>query len=548
MSTSTIAASTTRSLTSREFSLFRDLIYREAGIALSPSKHQLVESRLGKRLRALGLATFSEYFEYATRGETNGQERLQLINCLTTNKTDFFREIHHFQFLQQTLFPAIEHRANETGERRIRIWSAACSTGEEPYSLAMTVLDYFGPMAVNGWDIRILASDVDTEVLAHASAGRYEADRLEETPAEIRKRYFTRTAKTPNADFQVRPDLQELITFRRINFVDSVWPVQTHFDIIFCRNVMIYFDEATQDRLLSRFADVLVPEGHLCIGHSESILRLDNVFRSLGNTIYRLRPGIGAAARALAQKNVTLNKSTISDKPLGSVKQNSEPVNSSPAPRASTGTLKNAPASPSGVPTECADLPVQSLIVGELRASAVPVKLTTLVGSCITVCLYDPVSHIGGMNHFMLPQDSGSGRSSATYGIYAMELLINQLMKLGANRRRLEAKVFGGANVLGRPLAADSPHNIGESNLRFALSFLKTEQIPIRAQSVGGTCGRQVHFLPHTGQVFIRETRVPERTETPGSGTHQPAVPVGSVELFIDAEHHSEKERSWVRK
>lgn len=536
MSTSTIAAPTTRSLTSREFALFRELIYREAGIALSPSKQQLVESRLVKRLRSLGLSSFSEYYDYATTGDSTGQERLQLINCLTTNKTDFFRELHHFQYLQKTLFPAIEQKANETGERRLRIWSAACSTGEEPYSLAMTVLDYFGPMSVNGWDIRILASDVDTEVLARASAGRYEPDRLADAPAEIRKRYFTRTAKTADADFQVRPELQELVSFRRINFVDSTWPIQTRFDIIFCRNVMIYFDEVTQDRLLSRFADVLVPEGHLFIGHSESILRLDNVYRSLGDTIYRLRPGVGAAAKTLVTKPVALTSRVNNDQSAGSSGKNTETRASTPAPRAAICPITAAAATQSSSQEECANLPVQSLIVGELRASAVPVKLSTLVGSCITVCLYDPVSHIGGMNHFMLPQDSGSGRSSATYGVHAMELLINQLMKLGANRRRLEAKIFGGANVLGRPLAADSPHNIGERNVRFALSFLETEQIPIRAQSIGGTCGRQVHFLPHTGQVFVRETRVPRRAETLVSKTTQPTTPVGSVELFVDAE------------
>lgn len=529
MVTHSPVALSTSSLTSREFGLFRDLIYREAGISLNSSKHQLVESRLVKRLRALGLSSFTEYYEYTTNGDPTGQERLQLINCLTTNKTDFFREQHHFQYLQNTLLPAIEHRGNETGERKLRIWSAACSTGEEPYSLAMTVLDYFGPMSVNGWDVKILASDVDTDVLAHASAGRYDPSRLDGTPAEIRSRYFTRASKSASADFQVRPELQELITFRRINFIEPVWPIQAQFDIIFCRNVMIYFDEPTQDRLLSRFADVLVPEGHLFIGHSESILRLDDVYKSLGDTIYQLRPGAGAKARK-----------TIAATPVPGSNRIAQNV-----PTASTGTQKPSSLearvsgghrSPvSGGPATLIDhdsnLPLHSLIVGELRASAVPAKLSTLVGSCITVCLYDPVSRIGGMNHFMLPDDSGCGRSSATYGIHAMELLINQLMKLGANRQRLEAKVFGGANVLGRSIAADSPLNIGERNARFALAFLKTEQIPIRAQSTGGTCGRQVHFLPHTGQAFVREARVPRK---PADIQQLPSMPVGNCELFID--------------
>ena len=538
MSTVTTSAPP-KGLSTKEFGLFRELIYREAGISLSPAKHQLVESRLVKRLRILGLSSFTEYYEYTTGGDPSGQERLQLINSLTTNKTDFFREQHHFEFLRKKLLPAIEQRANETGDRRLRIWSAACSSGEEPYTLAMTVLDYFGPMSVNGWDIRILASDVDTEVLSRASAGRYEADRLSDVPADIRKKYFIRTSKASDADFQVRPELQELITFRRINFVDATWPIQTCFDVIFCRNVMIYFDEMTQDRLLTRFSEVLVPEGHLFIGHSESILRLDNLYRSLGDTIYRLRPGIGAASRkghAGSQHVLKAVTSTASSGRENSATE-STPTTSRRTSESKT-TTKDAhsiPAGPHAKWQEEIELPVQSLIVGELRVSAEPARLTTLVGSCITVCLYDPIAKIGGMNHFMLPNNTIDGRETATYGIHAMELLINQMMKLGANRRRLAAKVFGGANVLGRPVPTGSMLNIGERNSHFALRFLETENIPVVAQSIGGTRGRQVHFLTHTGQAFVRETRNARMSlDGEDSKTALMPVPEGTAELFVD--------------
>ncbi|MFO0976192.1 MAG: CheR family methyltransferase [Planctomycetaceae bacterium] len=527
MLSSTVSAPS-KGLTPKEFGLFRDLIYREAGISLSPAKHQLVESRLVKRLRTLGFASFTEYYEFVTSGDPSGEERLKLINCLTTNKTDFFRERHHFEFLQKTLFPAIEQRANETGERRLRLWSAACSTGEEPYTLAMTVLDYFGPMSVNGWDIRILASDVDTEVLSRASAGRYEADRLGDVPADIRKKYFVRTSRAADADYQVRPELQEMITFRRINFVDAAWPIQTNFDLIFCRNVMIYFDEVTQDRLLTRFSEVLVPEGHLFIGHSESILRLDNLYRSLGDTIYRLRPGMGAAARR-ASTGTKIAPSAV----LPSVGTNAARTTAG----STTATSASSPTTTQESKVAWQDemgLPAQSLIVGELRASAEPARLTTLVGSCITVCLHDPVARIGGMNHFMLPDSAAGGRETATYGIHAMELLINQLMKLGANRRRLEAKVFGGANVLGRPLPSGSMLNIGERNARFAIEFLETENIPVRAQSIGGTRGRQVHFLTHTGQAFVRETKNTRIPDHDDSQVARVQIPQGTVELFVD--------------
>ncbi len=281
----------------KEFQLFRDLIYKEAGISLGNSKQQLVESRLAKRLRSLNLTSYQSYYDYLMKSDPTGEERLKMINCLTTNKTDFFREDHHFKYLKSHVFPALEKRAAETGERKLRIWSAACSTGEEPYTIATTVLDHFGPMSINGWDIRILASDVDTDVLAHAQKGVYAADRFNDVPKDVLKRYFIRTAKTEDAPFQVRPELQELITFRRINFIEPEWPINTVFDLIFCRNVMIYFDEVTQDRLLTRFSDVLIPEGHLFIGHSESILRLDHLYKSIGNTIYRLRPGVGGVSR-----------------------------------------------------------------------------------------------------------------------------------------------------------------------------------------------------------------------------------------------------------
>ena len=494
----------TISLTEKEFSLFRELIYKEAGISLGNGKQQLVESRLSKRLRLCNLTSFTQYYKYLNENDRNGEERLKMINALTTNKTDFFREQHHFDYLKSTVFPMLEQKARETGERKIRIWSAACSTGEEPYTLGMTVLDYFGPTAFHGWDIRILASDVDTDVLNHAQKGVYAADRVSDVPPEILKRHFLKTSKDPEAPVQIRPELQELITFRRINFIEPQWPINTYFDIIFCRNVMIYFDEATQDRLLSRFADQLVPRGHLFIGHSESILRLDQIYASLGTTMYRLNSGVGAAAKKAPP---TASKTEVSPEKEGRPQKTDSKLTPSHNRRADIGVK---PAASSDTPArESASagdikLPTHAIIVGEVKASDEPLRITTLLGSCVAVCLWDPKARIGGMNHFMLPANTISDGSSATYGIHAMELLINEIMKLGGDRRRLTAKVFGGGDVLGKRVTDNPGMTIGEQNIKVALEFLETDRIPVIAKDVGGLTGRQIQFLTHTGQAFSR--------------------------------------------
>jgi chemotaxis protein methyltransferase CheR len=503
----------TLSLSQKEFNLFRELIYKEAGISLGGAKQQLVESRLTKRLRACNLTSFSQYYDYLQEKDRNGEERLKMINALTTNKTDFFREQHHFDYLRSTVFPMLEKRAKETGDRKIRIWSAACSTGEEPYTLAMTVLDHFGPTSFHGWDIRILASDVDTDVLAHAQKGVYAADRVSDVPKEILKRHFLKTSKDPEAPVQVRPELQELITFRRINFIESQWPIHTYFDIIFCRNVMIYFDEATQDRLLTRFSDQLVPCGHLFIGHSESILRLDQVYTSLGNTIYRLGAGNGAASRQKAQETKLPQSATRStsaklpptDKPARSLAQ-------TVGVRPFRAHEEMASGEPKILFDSDVKLPTHSIIVGEVKASREPLKVTTLLGSCVGVCLYDPKVRIGGMNHFMLPSNNAADGTSATYGIHAMELLINEIMKLGGDRRRLTAKVFGGGDVLGNRKRENSGMTIGEQNIQFALQFLETDSIPVVGRDLGGQAGRQIQFLTHTGQAFVRPVQKIEET------------------------------------
>lgn len=260
------------SFTQSDFSRVRNLIYEYAGISLSPIKKEMVYSRLVRRLRALGHGSFDTYLAYL---ENNGNEVEAFVNALTTNLTAFFREPHHFEILSQQMQTA--------HARPFRIWCAAASTGEEAYSLAMAACEAFDSMTP---PVSILASDIDTHVLRTANEGVYPADRVDKMKPERLKRFFLRGSGSKAGFVRARPELQALLQFERINLLDSQWPMQSAFDAIFCRNVMIYFDKATQLRLLQRFKPHLQPHGLFYAGHSESFLHAAELFRSCGRTVY----------------------------------------------------------------------------------------------------------------------------------------------------------------------------------------------------------------------------------------------------------------------
>jgi chemotaxis protein methyltransferase CheR len=277
-----------KSLTDKEFGLFRGLIHQLTGISLNDGKRQLVQSRLQKRLRHHSLPTFGAYHEMLTTGADDA-EIGTFINCITTNKTDFYREAHHFEFVTKTVIPelALQVRRRER-EARLRVWHAGCSTGEEPYTLAITLAEAL--VGQGNWDVRQLASDIDTSVLAHAEAGVYDAERVAPVPAALLRKYFLRGGGAHEEEYKAKASLREQIAFRQINLLAEEWPIRAdvRFDMIFCRNVVIYFDKPTQRCLFARFAERLRPGGYLIIGHSESLLGISDAFESLGHTIYRL--------------------------------------------------------------------------------------------------------------------------------------------------------------------------------------------------------------------------------------------------------------------
>ena len=276
-----VAAGAEPALDAAEFQAIAGILRAETGIALPSTKRQLVFSRLSRRLRALGLPDFGSYA--ALVGGPAGSDELRLmISALTTNVTSFFREMHHFETLRDTVLPPLVARARTGG--RIRLWSAGCSSGEEPYSIAMVLLDLC-PEAAR-LDIRLLASDVDPQILARAEAGLYDAEALETLPAERRRRWF----RDEGDCARITPDLAAPIRFRELN-LSTDWPVKGPFDAIFCRNVAIYFDREVQDRVWAGFARLLEPGGHLFIGHSERVTGpAADLLRPAGITTY-IRPG-----------------------------------------------------------------------------------------------------------------------------------------------------------------------------------------------------------------------------------------------------------------
>lgn len=263
------------SFTPRDFSRIRSLIYRQAGIALTDSKQEMVYSRLARRLRAKGLNSFEEYLDELENGR-DSDEWEAFTNALTTNLTSFFREAHHFPILAEHMLGM---------KAPLSIWCSASSTGEEPYSIAMTVCEAFGTLTP---PVSIVATDIDTNVLETAANGVYPIDRIEKMAQERVKRFFQRGKGERAGLVRVRPELRQLITFKPLNLLASSWPVSGPFDVIFCRNVMIYFDKPTQSRILERFVPLMKPEGLLFAGHSENFMYASDAFKLRGKTVYEL--------------------------------------------------------------------------------------------------------------------------------------------------------------------------------------------------------------------------------------------------------------------
>ena len=270
-------------LSEKTFRKFSTFIHSRYGIKLPPVKRIMLESRLRKRLRALNIPDFDAYADYVLCGD-NPDELVNMANVVSTNKTDFFREPHHFTTLTAQVLPELLSRKTKKSEP-IKLWSAACSTGEEPYTLAMVLSEFAGEH--HRISFNILATDLSTKVLHHAARAVYAESRITPIEMDLRRKYLLRSRDPLAHTVRIVPALRNTIRFRQMNFLEDAFPDDESFDIIFCRNVLIYFDRETQKKILSKMCATLRPEGYLFIGHSESLYGLDLPVRTIKSTLYQ---------------------------------------------------------------------------------------------------------------------------------------------------------------------------------------------------------------------------------------------------------------------
>jgi chemotaxis protein methyltransferase CheR len=262
-------------ISNNDFARLRDFIYQECGINLTDGKKSMLEARLQKRLRKLNLRSFSHYCDYLFSPEGKEEELTDMINQVTTNKTDFFREPGHFDYLTRKVLPELGR-----SKRTIMVWSAGCSSGEEPYTLAMVLKEF-------GCNFLIIATDISTKVLEKAKLAIYDDERVSPIPWELKKKYLLVSKDRTKKLYRVIPELRERVKFRRLNFMDGDFGFREPIDIIFCRNVIIYFDKPTQEKLLNKFCHYLSHEGHIFVGHSETLFGMDIPLIQAVPTVYR---------------------------------------------------------------------------------------------------------------------------------------------------------------------------------------------------------------------------------------------------------------------
>ncbi len=269
-------------LSDREFRLLSELVYAKTGIILGEQKRSLIVGRLNKEVRRNGFESFAEYYDYVV-GDRTGQALNTLIERISTNHTFFWRENDHYTFFRETVLPEFAKELRQSGSRDLRIWCAGCSSGEEPYTLAMLLQDYFGS-ELSKWDVGILATDISTRVLEIALRGVYRSENVEKLPVALRNAGMERIGED---EWRVRESIRKLVLFRKLNLMRSEYPFKGRFQVVFCRNVMIYFDTPTRQALVNRFHRYTEPGGYLFIGHSESLGRSNCPYTYLRPAIYR---------------------------------------------------------------------------------------------------------------------------------------------------------------------------------------------------------------------------------------------------------------------
>ncbi len=263
-----------------DFKKLKSIVYDRTGISIADHKKDMIYGRIARRLRALTMKKFEDYIQFLM-SEQGEEEVADFVNAVTTNLTRFFREDHHFYHLRDDVLKPLAEKPNK---KRLRLWSAGCSSGMECYSMAIMVAESIPNL--DSWDVKILATDIDSNMLKRGNDGIYTAKDIEDIPPEFRKKYFVRIGEKGAGTYQAVEKLRHLCFFKPLNFIEP-WPVKGPFDVIFCRNVVIYFDKPTQQRVFNNFANVLGDDGWLYIGHSENLASVSDKFKLIGKTIYK---------------------------------------------------------------------------------------------------------------------------------------------------------------------------------------------------------------------------------------------------------------------
>lgn len=271
-------------ISGNEFNLLSNFIYRETGIKMPPEKKIMLQSRLQKRLRSLNMTCFREYCDYVFSGNSLHSEIIHLIDVVTTNKTDFFREPHHFEYMTNVILPEIAGK-----DEPMHFWSAGCSSGEEPYTLAMIVMEFLESQQNLRKKFSILGTDISTAVLQKAYNAIYKMSSVEGIPLELKRKYFLKSKIPGNNTVKIVQEVRQKVMYKRLNFMDSNFDIKDQFNIIFCRNVLIYFDRETQENVIRKLIDFLKPGGYIFLGHSESILGMDLPLIQIKPTIFKLK-------------------------------------------------------------------------------------------------------------------------------------------------------------------------------------------------------------------------------------------------------------------
>ncbi len=438
------------------FSQFSQFIQAELGIKMPPAKKTMLQARLQKRLWKLGIDSFDAYYDYVFSPDGRESELPQMIDVVTTNKTDFFRESNHFDFLVERVLPEMIERHGL--DKRFMLWCAGSSSGEEPYSLAM-VLHNFSEQ-VHGFKFFILATDISTRVLDKAKLGIYDEESVEPVPAAFREKYLLRSKERGKGLIRISPNIRSFVKFRRLNLIRNDFSLRETMDIIFCRNVIIYFDRDTQEHVINRLYHHLSPGGYLFTGHSETLNGLSVPLKPVAHTVY--------------QKELT------SDMP--------------------------------------AHLPVVTLKPAELFISERPVIVRTVLGSCVAVTMFDRKLGVSAICHALLPE--GDERSSAfdvqTSGPYkyvktVIPIMLQRLRNYGVEQKNLEIKLFGGADMLVTETGNPNLLPVGKANIHAVLQIMKAQKLNVVVSDVGGNVGRKILFYTHTGEVLLK--RIQASTE-----------------------------------